>query len=436
MYKKILSLCLVLLLALSCVSVSVSAYDPLPEEELIKLVLKEAYLEQWLKDYGDVYPDNSEFDGTLEYFYYIGDAGCHVFQAAAIPGSPVEPTDVIGDYRFTAGMCMSYCDTNPAGMYAYKDGELMTLREAYEKGLVDLDLLYEISDKNYVIMPLTPEELLENKCRAEFMEEFGIATKDEDEVYVEFAAKFANYTVFRATLGGSPALETYDYIGGYWFFAGAIYGDEGSNPTGLYTLDNYGNVEELYKVVSEDYLDMDEIFPELSEKCGMYLAGDIDSDKRLTVKDATLIQKYLAKVPEAMDKVYDHILGVKVMDVDLSGGDALFGYEPSVNVKDATYIQKKVAKIYGDSERPWFSYDHITVGIEGKDVREYTLEDFPEYEFERIERWEYSSFDYVTLSLYLKHPGRENVIDAVNSLRYREGVDFSSVSVNPIVYPD
>lgn len=434
MHKKILSLCLVLLLICSCMGISVSAYDPLPEEELIKPVLKEAYLEQWLKDYGDVYPDNSEFDGTLEYFYYIGDAGCHVFQAAAIPGSPVEPTDVIGDYRFTACMCMSYCDTNPAGMYAYKDGELMTLREAYEKGLVDLDLLYEISDKNYVIMPITPEELLVKKCRAEFMEEFGIATKDEDDVYVWFAAKFANYTVFRASFGGSSALETYDCIDGYWFFAGAIYGDEGSNPTGLYTLDNYGNVEELYKVVNEGYLDMDEIFPELSEKCGMYLAGDIDSDKRLTVKDATLIQKYLAKVPEAMDKVYDQVLGVKIMDADLRGGDALFGYEPSVNIKDATYIQKKLAKIIIEDDRQKFEYDEIIVSFYHTDVPEYTLEDFPEYGFKSIRIDRFDSIKMVMIVLELEEYGKDNVINAVNSLKYREGVEFDSVNPNWLAY--
>ena len=435
MYKKILSLCLVLLLALSCVSVSVSAFDPLTEDEAFMQTLKDAYIKQWREDHKHLEEVNW-FDGTLEYFYYIGEAGCHVFQAAAIPGSPVVPEDVIGDYRFTAGMCMNYCETNPAGMFAYKDGELMTLREAYEKDLVDLDLLYEISDKNYVIMPLTPEELLENKCRAEFMEEFGIATKDEDEVYVEFAVKFANYTVFRATFGDSSALETYDFIDGYWFFAGAIYGDEGSNPTGLYTLDNYGNVQSLPETVSEGFIELDDVFEELSEKCGMYLAGDIDSDKRLTVKDATLIQKYLAKVPEAMDKVYDHILGVKVMDADLSGGDALYGYEPSVTIKDATYIQKKVAKIIGWDDRQKFEYGEILVMVSTEDEKEYTIEDFPEYGFKSIRIERLDSIKMVMIILELEEYGKDNVINAVNSLKYREGVEFDSVNPNGLMYLD
>lgn len=429
MFKKILSLGMVLLLLISCFAFSVSA-ETSAEDEALMQTLKEAYIEKWREDHKGM-EEVDWFDGTLAGFYYLGEAGCHVFQAAAIPGSPVEPTDVIGNYRFTAGMCMSYCETNPAGMYAYKDGELMTLREAYEKGLVDLDLIYEQSDKDYTMMPLTEEELLEKRCRAEFVEEFGIATKDEDEVYVGFAAKFANYTVFRATFGDSPALETYDYIGGYWFFAGAIYGDEESNPTGLYTLDNYGNVEVLEEVVRKEYIDMDEIFPELSEKCKMYMAGDIDGDKRITVKDATLIQKYLAKKPAVVQWANDQTLGIKIMDANLSGGDALFGYEPSVNIKDATYIQKIVAKVFGERPEVTFDYNGICVTVKTKENgAEYTVEDFPEYEFESIsllaDSWDHTEETYC---LWLKNPGKVNVIDAVNSLKYREGVDIESVGL-------
>lgn len=432
MYKKILSLTLVFLMVCSCFVLSVSAEESLSAEELLMQEMKEAYIEQWLKDYEGAY-EAEYFDRTPNYFCYLGEAGYHVFQAAAVPGDPVEPTDEIGDYRFTAFMCMSYCDTNPSGTYAYKDGVLMTLKEAYNKGLVDLDLLYEQTDKTYVMTKLSEEELLENQCKVGFMEEFGIATEDEDEVYVEFAVKFANYTVFRATFGGSPALETYDYIDGYWFWAGAIFGDEDYNPTGLYTLDNYGNVESLEETENKGFIDMDDIFPELSEKCKMYLAGDIDDDKKLTVKDATLIQKYLAKVPEARDKVYSHYLGIKVMDADLSGGDALFGYEPSVNIKDATYIQKKVAKIIGGSDdRQPFEYGEILVTTSSEDEKIYTVEDFPEYEFESIERIDLSWGDMYVLKL--KNYGKEYVIDAVNSLKYREGKDVVNVFPNWLAY--
>ena len=411
----------------TCFAVSVSAEEPQPDEELIA-TLKESYVERWLEDY-KVTMETEWFDGTPSYFYYIGEAGWHVFQAAAIPGSPVEPVDVIGDYRFTAHMCMSYCDTNPSGTYAYKDGELMTLKQAYNKGLVDLDLLYEQTDKRYPMEKLSDEEILENRCKAELMEEYNMVDEGEDYVKVHFAAKFANYTIFSASTGPAIDGERYINAGRYWIYGG--------DTTEHYTLDNYGNVETLAETLSKGFIDLDEIFPTLAELTSIYRRGDVDGDKEITVKDATLIQKYLAKFPEAVKYLNNHPIKFRVADADYSG--SLYDYGNSdeyINVKDATYIQKMVAKIFAEDDRPRFAYDHIIVSFDEKDVREYTLEDFPEYEFERIERWEALSFDCVTLTLYLKNPGKENVIDAVNSLKYREGSEFWTVHADGVMYPD
>ncbi len=437
MYKKILSLSLVLLMAFSCFSLSVSAYDPLPEEELMKQTLKEAYIEYWTNDI-----ENKEalqwFNGKLSYFGYLGEAGCYVFQAAALPGDPVEPSEVIGNYRFTAHMCVGYCDTNPAGVYAYKDGVLMTLKEAYNKGLVDLDLLYEKTDKKaYTMTPLSDEEILKNKCRAEFMEEFNIATKDEDEVYIGGAVKFTNYTVFGATFGPSPTLCVCQYIDGYWFYAGGIHGDEKTNPIGMYTLDNYGNVQSLAETASEGFIEMKDIFEEMPAAAHMYMVGDIDGDKKLTVKDATLIQKYLAKIPEAMDIVNSHLLGYKVMDADLSGGfTQYYDFGADVNIKDATYIQKKVAKIFGEDDRQPFEYGEILVFIDGVDTPDYTLEDFPEYAFTGIEVKKLNALKLTMIKLKFEAEGEAGVINAINSLKHREGTEFESVSPNALFYPD
>lgn len=430
MYKKILSLTLAILMVCSCVMVSASA-ESLTDEEALMQTLKEAYIEKWKADYKDTF-DFEWFNGKLSYFGYLGEAGCHVFQAAAVPGEPVAPTDEIGDYLFTAYMCMGYCDTNPAGMYAYKDGELYTLREAYEKGLVDLDLLYEKVSDNYTMSPLSDEEILENKCKAEFIEEYNIATEDENEVHIVGAVKYPNYTVFVARYelpfdGKDPERDF--YVDGYWFYEGTV--------ADYYTLDNYGNVEKLEETANKGFIDLDEIYSTFSKVGEMHLRGDIDGDKSLTIKDATLIQKYLAKYPEAVETVWTHPINFRVADADLSGlYIESINDDSEITIKDATYIQKKVAKIIVEDERPRFSYDHIIVSFDTKDVREYTLEDFPEYEFERIERWEALSFDCVTLTLYLKNPGKENVIDAVNSLKYREGSEFWTVHEDGLMYPD
>lgn len=419
MYKKLLCSVLALLMICSCFCVSVSAETPSLES-----VCRDAYI-NFLK------ADGATFD-ELSYFNYLGDGGCLVFQATVLPGDPVEPQDVIGNYRFTAHRCMGYCDTNPAGMYAYNGGEVMTLREAYDKGLVDLDLLYENTDERYTMSPLDEEEILINKCRAEFMEEFGVDEKLEDEVYIYFAEKFDNYTVFRGTVGPSSALETRQCLDGYWFFEGAILGDEEANPTGLYTLDNYGNVETLRETVYKGFIDMDEVYPVLSEKCEMYMAGDIDSDKKLTIKDATFIQKYIAKLPEAVDAVNSHLLGLQVINADLSGGVD----ESGADIRDVTYIQKKVAGFFDYEERPPFEYSEIIVSFYHTDVPEYTLEDFPEYEFKSIEINRLDAIKMVMIILEIEEDGKDGVINAVNSLKHREGTEFDSVHPNWLAYSD
>ncbi len=425
MYKKILSLALAILMVCSCVMVSVSA-ETTTEDDALMQTLKEAYIEKWKADYKDTF-DFQWFNGKLSYFGYLGEAGCHVFQAAAAPGEPVAPTDEIGDYLFTAYMCMGYCDTNPAGMYAYKDGQLFTLREAYEKGLVDLDLLYEKVSDNYKMSPLSDEEILENKCKAEFIEEYNIATEDEDEVYIEFAVKLANFTVFRAHTSDTPGLEVYQYLDGYWFCTPHIYGDQ-HNPTGLYALDNYGNLENLSKMCYEGYLDIDDVYEELSAKCEMHILGDIDGDKRLTVKDATFIQKYLAKVDSAVEKVSENpYLTKRIMDFDLSGGIDMFEDCGDINVRDATFLQKKLAKIIKDDVEREFSHTEILVYVSTEDEVEFTLEDFTEYEFESVKKYEYSDDLYI---LKLKNPGKENAIDAVRALYYREGYDIVNAQLN------
>ena len=419
MYKKLLSSALAVLMACVCFCVSVSAETPSLEN-----VCKDAYI-NYLE------ADGATFE-KLTYFDYFGDGGCLVFQASAFPGDPVEPQDVIGNYRFTAPMCMGYCDTNPAGMYAYNSGEVMTLREAYDNGLVDLDLLYENTDEKYKMSPLDEEKILINKCRAEYMEEFGIDKELEDEVYIYFAAKFDNYTVFRGTAGPSPALETRQYLDGYWFFEGAILGDEEDNPTGLYTLDNYGNVQPLRETVYEGFIDMDEVYPVLSEKCEMYMAGDIDNDKALTIKDATLIQKYLSNIPEAVSAVRNRLLGLFVINADLSGGVD----ESGADIRDVTYIQKKVAGFFDYEERPPFAYNEIIVSFYHTDVPEYTLEDFPEYEFKSIEINRLDAIKMVMIILEIEEDGKDGVIKAVNSLKYREGTEFDSVHPNWLAYSD
>ena len=73
-------------------------------------------------------------------------------------------------------------------------------------------------------------------------------------------------------------------------------------------------------------------YPKLEEIKG--IVGDSDGDSKVTIMDATLIQKYLARI------IDEDVLDMKLSDCDK---DSL------VNVYDATYIQRYVAHIYDEN---------------------------------------------------------------------------------------
>lgn len=421
MYKRILSVALALLMLCGAVTVSVSAFEP-SLESLFKDPFIE-YIEQ----------DGSSVDEEFLYINYIGSAGkCSVYRAYYGEVRGLETSQVIGDYKFTYGALVGDEKTNPTGLYAWDEFGfgIMTLKEAYDKGYADLDALYKSEGYNRGIYPLTDgekEECLKEKCKEAYVKEYGIDTGLLP-ARVEFAVQFENYAVFQASHIEPAQMESFQYIYGYWFYEPCILGEDDNNPLGLYTLDNYGNVESLYNTAGKSFIDMDEIFPELSEKCNMYLSGDIDSDKKLTVKDATLIQKYLAKLPEAVEIVNAHNISQCVMETDRPLAKTMFNDYSDVNVKDATYVQKKIAKLIKDYNKQEFALDAISISIWKEEVKEYTPEDFPEFEVEKIDRFDSSMLEMTLLTVYLKQTGKSNVINAVNSLKYRKGTEFDSVN--------
>lgn len=275
--------------------------------------------------------------------------------------------------------------------------------------------------------PLPDDELLKNKCKAEFMDEYNIPKAGEKDVNVLFAYKFRTYTVF--SVRSEPYIdgEKCTYADGYWLYNG--------NSAGHYTLDNYGNVETLKETADQGFIDMDEHYPALAMLTKIHPSGDTDSDGRLSVKDATLIQKYLANYPDATEKITADPIMFGVADANLSGvANNSAGEESEITIKDATYIQKQVAKVIKEEDRPAFEYSEILVFTASGDEYLYMVEDFPEYEFESMKTTDLG-YGYMYV-IKLKNPGKENVIDAINSLRYREGVNIKSVSPNHIWYMD
>lgn len=417
MYKKILSFALALMIICYCVSISVSAYTPTLES-----LFENAFIRYNQKI-------GSTVDEESLYIRRIGSAGMYdVYRAYSGEIRALESEQIIGSYIFTYGSLVGDEELNPTGLYAFNGVEVIPLKEAYDKGLVDLDMLYEESVPKDGIIPLGESDELKIKCKTAYIEKYSVTGEMAEYSSVAFAVQYENYTVFRVYPHIVLPLESFQYMDGYWFWEGNLIGND-NNPTGLYTLDNYGNVESLYETVNKGFIDLDELYPTLSEVVPMYISGDIDDDKRLTVKDATLIQKYLAKVPEAVEKVYNHRLGYCVMETDEPWGASMFESYSRVNIKDATYIQKKLAKmVFEEGPQPFYADRVVTLVLD--ETKQYTLEDFPEYSFERMEQ------EGSCIVLYLKESGKANVVDAVNSLLYREGTDLTNVTAEYIPTED
>ncbi len=164
-----------------------------------------------------------------------------------------------------------------------------------------------------------------------------------------------------------------------------------------------------------------------------FIYGDVDLDGNVTVKDATLIQKGLAKIT--------YVTAVQRCLADPLGT----GY----SVKNATAIQKYLAKY--ETETPWgtelimASQDEFSGAVSNNSkyadttillmfktdhTTEYTLNDFPEYAFESINRiTELKPHIYI---LTLSNPSKENVMEAIKALDYRANIDLLNVSPNYI----
>ena len=169
-----------------------------------------------------------------------------------------------------------------------------------------------------------------------------------------------------------------------------------------------------------------------------FIYGDVDMDGVVTVKDATLVQKGVADIT--------YVTAVQKYLADPTG--------EGFSVKNATAIQKYLADIEinipVNEELVMASQDEFSgkINVEKSNHRgeylyvspknmdcEYTLEDFPEYRFSRIEKRSASSYKYVYYKLYLQEPGRENALEAVKALDYRVNIDLKAVDLDAYPVP-
>ena len=171
-----------------------------------------------------------------------------------------------------------------------------------------------------------------------------------------------------------------------------------------------------------------------------FIYGDVDLDGKVSVKDATLVQKDLAKITYAT--------AVQKYLADPEGT----GY----SVKNATAIQKYLAKyeaspLFGvelvmssqekfSSEINFVSnmhYDVIRVFPKNIELK-YSLSDFSEFSFNKIEEIPYyryingkietTPYDFA-YDLYFTSSNQEELVLAVKALDYRADIDLEKIEI-------
>ena len=166
--------------------------------------------------------------------------------------------------------------------------------------------------------------------------------------------------------------------------------------------------------------------------------GDVDFDEEVTIKDATLIQKYIAQL-ESFTTVQRFLADSRFKGITISTVTEiqkyLAGYEINYYIygKIGEQIKETADDTFTDkiSLSCDFEQDTILVNVDTR-FGYYTLEDFPEYNFKSIDQ--IGDIDRAPLIyvLTLEEPSKENVIDAISSLNYRANIDLLSASPNYI----
>ncbi|MBQ3073713.1 MAG: dockerin type I repeat-containing protein [Ruminococcus sp.] len=168
-----------------------------------------------------------------------------------------------------------------------------------------------------------------------------------------------------------------------------------------------------------------------------FIYGDVDMDGEVTVRDATLVQKGVAEV------VYLTAVQRYLADTEGEG----------FSVRNATAIQKHLAGLdtassvdevvkmtytdkfsQGKTLNALFEGRYLVITPKNADY-DYTLADFPELNFSRIEKTELSYSKRTYYMLYLQEPGKENLLEALKALDYRANFDLKYVNLDEYVLP-
>ena len=233
---------------------------------------------------------------------------------------------------------------NPGyAIYSIKENKLYSIREAYNQDFPGMDLVLEyVGRKEYLyrdvfeeyLKPYASESLL-NSVEGWFAyDELYYYSNQQQHGTTEMGRLNPDYVLIDATAYYPPPANVTEMFGDYVVYSGwgipkdlryYVYTPEDNK---IYTL------REAYDAELEGIMN---IFTDYGLG---FILGDMDSDQRLTIKDATYIQKCLAQIEgftlTGEDKSIPDWVLIDIADVNL---------DYKTNIKDATAIQKKLANL-------------------------------------------------------------------------------------------
>ena len=168
-----------------------------------------------------------------------------------------------------------------------------------------------------------------------------------------------------------------------------------------------------------------------------FIYGDVDMDGEVTVRDATLVQKgvaevvYLTAVQRCLADTEGEgfsVRGATAIQKHLAGLDTASSVD---EVVEMTYTDKFSQ---GKTLDALFEGRYLVITPTNADY-DYTLADFPELNFSRIEKTVLSYSKHTYYMLYLQEPGKENLLEALKALDYRANFDLKYVDVDGYFLP-
>ena len=245
----------------------------------------------------------------------------------------------VGNYRLKASN-----DFKPGYIvYSILEDKIYTIREAYDKDLPGIEFALSKAGTKVTLY-------------ADVFEDFLRPHMDEDAydpVYGWYSYDELYYYSYQKRYGSTEMFEvTPDFV----LVEACAYHCPPANVTEVFddyvVYSGWGNPEELryfiytpktdniYTLREAYDMNLEDIMNVFTDYGLGFLLGDMDANEKLTIRDATYVQKALAKFEGftfyGEDTSSADCSHIYVADFDLSG---------DVNIKDVTAIQKRLAKI-------------------------------------------------------------------------------------------